>query len=260
MTAPTKLTPDEMADIVHDLKTWPEYFDAVASGAKTFEVRLNDRGYMVGNILRLRRFDPRPGIYTGEVLDRRVSYVLRGGDWGIAKKFVVLGLAALRSAPTPPARVSEEDIARAIARYQITLNNDTWHPKGHYSDESLKRMEDVSWHHFRGQARAVRAVVYPDPARQNLTKLQQLFEEDWRLRQWVDPTGELTGEALAVAAIRRQADQIDRDLRWANEVAIPGLDRLAELDPQYAETLRGRIKDIPDPGRPDDGKTEGGAS
>ena len=33
--------------MVHELKCWPEYFEAVISGAKTFEVRKNDRDFAV---------------------------------------------------------------------------------------------------------------------------------------------------------------------------------------------------------------------
>jgi len=38
----------------HFLKTWAEYFEAVKSGNKTFEVRVNDRDFKVGDILVLR--------------------------------------------------------------------------------------------------------------------------------------------------------------------------------------------------------------
>ena len=35
----------------HDLKCWPEPFAAVASGIKTFEVRVDDRPYAAGDTL-----------------------------------------------------------------------------------------------------------------------------------------------------------------------------------------------------------------
>ena len=38
----------------HDLKIAPEYFDAVDSGEKTFEIRLNDRDFKVGDTVVLR--------------------------------------------------------------------------------------------------------------------------------------------------------------------------------------------------------------
>ena len=38
----------------HDLKLSAEFFDASERGDKPFEVRLNDRGYAVGDTLRMR--------------------------------------------------------------------------------------------------------------------------------------------------------------------------------------------------------------
>ena len=39
----------------HILKTDPAAFDAVRAGLKTFEVRYNDRGYKVGDLLTLKK-------------------------------------------------------------------------------------------------------------------------------------------------------------------------------------------------------------
>lgn len=41
--------------VEHVLKTLPDYFDAVARGEKTFEVRRDDRGFQKGDILVLHR-------------------------------------------------------------------------------------------------------------------------------------------------------------------------------------------------------------
>ena len=39
--------------IEHTVKCWPNYWDAIERGEKTFEVRLDDRGYQKGDILSL---------------------------------------------------------------------------------------------------------------------------------------------------------------------------------------------------------------
>ena len=61
----------------HNLKTWPEFYDAVESGIKTFEERLNDRFYEVGDTLTLQKYDPNKQEYTGDELVKRVPYILR---------------------------------------------------------------------------------------------------------------------------------------------------------------------------------------
>lgn len=58
----------------HDLKTWPEPFDAMATGVKTHEVRRNDRDFKIGDFLRLKRWDPVAEIYTGTEIVFRVTY------------------------------------------------------------------------------------------------------------------------------------------------------------------------------------------
>lgn len=61
----------------HNLKTWTEFFQAVKRGEKTFEERLDDRGYEVGDTLTLQEFDPNKQEYTGDVIVKGVPYILR---------------------------------------------------------------------------------------------------------------------------------------------------------------------------------------
>ena len=60
----------------HNLKTWPEPFQAMKVGLKTFEFRLNDRGYQVGDILHLEEYHPDLELYTDDTLDKEVIYIL----------------------------------------------------------------------------------------------------------------------------------------------------------------------------------------
>ncbi len=64
-----------MASKIHLLKCWPEFFKAVKSGEKTFEIRMNDREYQVGDVLIVSEYDPSTSTYTREHVSRRVTYL-----------------------------------------------------------------------------------------------------------------------------------------------------------------------------------------
>jgi hypothetical protein len=122
----------------HLLKTDPEVFQAVLSGAKTFEIRLNDRGYAVGDVLGLRETkhtgaEMRAGaplVYTGRECQRFVSHVLTG--YGLAEGWCCLSfklphaggasapvagqqVGALDGANRPETRTSIESKGGALA-------------------------------------------------------------------------------------------------------------------------------------------------
>ncbi len=82
-----------MTDKIHKIKTWPKYYNDVLLGAKTFEVRKNDRAYKVGEYITLEEWDNDNGIYTGRALSRRIKYILDGGQFGIKKGYIVMSLA-----------------------------------------------------------------------------------------------------------------------------------------------------------------------
>ena len=77
----------------HELKIWPQYFERVRDGSKTFEIRKNDRGFQFGDEVVLREYDPTPVVkrddsplgveeweeprgYTGKSLEFKIGYVL----------------------------------------------------------------------------------------------------------------------------------------------------------------------------------------
>ncbi len=110
---------------VHHVKCWPKHFQAVWDGAKTAELRRDDRGYAVDDILvqhewdreaydeawreeeRLLVGDPisRPDVwnaaddrarmaaYTGRQVIHRISHILRGGPW-LVEGYAMLSVAA----------------------------------------------------------------------------------------------------------------------------------------------------------------------
>ena len=93
--------------MVHELKILPQYFEKVLDGSKTFELRKDDRGFEVGDILILKEF--RQGLidctqsepiviqergYTGRKIEKEISYIFKGGipGMGLRKGFSILGL------------------------------------------------------------------------------------------------------------------------------------------------------------------------
>lgn len=76
----------------HELKTVAPHFAAIRSGAKTFELRRDDRGFAVGDVLVLREWVMEGHFYTGEQEQRRVTYKLEGGEFGLTPGYCALGL------------------------------------------------------------------------------------------------------------------------------------------------------------------------
>ena len=83
--------------MTHYLKTWPDYFDLVQSGQKTFEVRKHDRAFMAGDMVCLQEWRPTkagnlgPEGYTGRTFWARIQYVLTDFP-GITEGYCVFGL------------------------------------------------------------------------------------------------------------------------------------------------------------------------
>ena len=56
-------------------KLWKEYFDAINSGRKNFELRLNDFDIQEGDTLILEEWDKDKRKYTGRSITRTVMHV-----------------------------------------------------------------------------------------------------------------------------------------------------------------------------------------
>lgn len=116
---------------IHMLKTWPAPFQALVDGTKTFEVRLNDRDYKVGDWLHLVAWDPDAGKGLGVSAHAPVRYVLHGGRFGIEKDHVVMGLGEVRmgepATDWKPATLEEvETKAQRIARAVEVMTPQGW--------------------------------------------------------------------------------------------------------------------------------------
>lgn len=77
----------------HELKSWPEQFEAVHYGSKRCEVRVNDRNFQVGDGLHLREWDSKAERYTGRSLHRVVTHITHGGQFGLPPNLCVLSIS-----------------------------------------------------------------------------------------------------------------------------------------------------------------------
>lgn len=83
----------------HALKCWPDSFDAIAQGIKTFEWRRDDRGFEVDDILVLYKWDPVRQCHIWEdaatrqhaKLRVRVTYILRD-QFDMPAGYCVMGI------------------------------------------------------------------------------------------------------------------------------------------------------------------------
>lgn len=77
---------------IHEVKSVQPHFDDVASGRKTAELRLDDRGYEVGDTLRQLEYVN--GELTGNAIAHEITHKLSGGPW-LAPGYCMLSLARI---------------------------------------------------------------------------------------------------------------------------------------------------------------------
>jgi Domain of unknown function (DUF3850) len=76
--------------IHHYLKTHLDTFQAVKSGIKTAEFRLNDRDFKVNDILVLQEYDPASYSYSGDYLVKEITHIQE--EYGIPDGYVMLSI------------------------------------------------------------------------------------------------------------------------------------------------------------------------
>ena len=73
----------------HEVKLASMSYDDVASGKRTFELRKNDRGYKVGDILHMLEF--KNGKHTGRTIKANIVYMLEEYT-GLVEDYCILGI------------------------------------------------------------------------------------------------------------------------------------------------------------------------
>ena len=75
----------------HRLKTWPEYYNAIIRGDKSFEVRRNDRGFETGDVVELMEWNPATKQYTGRSTTFEIGFII-DSDFGLQSGFCAFSL------------------------------------------------------------------------------------------------------------------------------------------------------------------------
>lgn len=90
------MTYKKQTDTWHIVKTKSEYFNAVISGDKRFEIRKNDRDYRVGDFLSQNELSD-DGLITGRCVVHQIIYKLEStaetNGYGLMSGFCILGLS-----------------------------------------------------------------------------------------------------------------------------------------------------------------------
>jgi len=61
-------------------KVWPEYFQEILDGKKTYELRLADFDIKEGDILVLKEWNPETKEYTGRTIEKKAIHIIKTKD------------------------------------------------------------------------------------------------------------------------------------------------------------------------------------
>lgn len=84
--------------MIHDLKCIQPFFKEIWAGKKTWELRKDDRGFAIGDGLKLSEYDPELQCYTGLRINARITTMLGAGSGladqigGLKKDYCILGI------------------------------------------------------------------------------------------------------------------------------------------------------------------------
>ena len=107
-------TPGDIPDMAtHRLKTWPQFYEAVVSGWKLFEIRKNDRDFKLLDFLLLEEWEPETRMYTGRAALAQITYIT---DFAQKPGFVVLGIRVSGAKNTPGDNALSQRLREQSAR------------------------------------------------------------------------------------------------------------------------------------------------
>lgn len=109
------MSKEEEVKKIHDLKTWPMYFQAVKTGVKTAEFRKNDRDFQIGDCLNLQEWNPKTQEYTGDSLMVQITHIVQNTCFGMEEGYCLISFRQLFE-PKP-----DEELRKEIVLFQLNL-------------------------------------------------------------------------------------------------------------------------------------------
>ena len=126
---------------VHEVRMGAASFADAASGVRSFELRKNDCGYAVGDILELQEY--RDGTYTGRSCRKRVTYTLEEYT-GLVDGYCILGCELIGTSDSKV--VSESDTEEEMDMLENYDNMPDWLKKCLTCKHAYKtRDNDLEW-------------------------------------------------------------------------------------------------------------------
>jgi len=92
--------------VVHELKTWPQAFQAIWDGLKCYEIRKADRDFSVGDNLVLYEWDQDSRCYRDRMIVATVTYMTNPGQWGLPSDLCVMSIQVKARKTCDPGYVS----------------------------------------------------------------------------------------------------------------------------------------------------------
>ncbi|AHN23284.1 ParB/RepB/Spo0J family partition protein [Lysinibacillus varians] len=82
--------------MTHELDSYPEQFEAILQGLKTFMCGFNNQSFRVGDKLKINEFDDDKILYTGRFVEVKVIYLQEGGANDIPEDYVIMSIKKIR--------------------------------------------------------------------------------------------------------------------------------------------------------------------
>lgn len=214
--------------MIHELKTWPVAFELALSGAKMFEIRINDRAFQVGDTLRLREYELETDHYTGRELLREVTCVVFG--WGLPDGVCALGLkdATLRTQAgaggmtfeeweaTPEGQDAIRELNHGIKRAALIMTYEAGQANAPQADSIRANPRSLALEIYKATHLSQRNDSYSEYTKNQFCDLIAPIISDWlaSLERWITQDDAPQAD---VGAVVEEAEKAVDALGWALE-------------------------------------------